>query len=84
MQIEDMRADHRGAQGVVPEEFLHGLDIVSGLNEVGGEGVAEGVAGSALVDLHGLYRFFDGALDGSVGPMMASFDAASGIDGPVV
>ena len=68
---------------MVPEEFLHGLDIVSGLNEVSGEGVVEGVAGGALVDLCGLYRFFGGALDDSVGPMMASFDAASGVDGPV-
>ena len=78
-----MRADHRRAQVVAPEEFLDGLDIVSGFNEVGREGVAEGVAGGALVDLRGLYRFFGGALDGSVGPMMASFDAASGVDGPV-
>ena len=67
----------------MPEESPHGLDIVSGLNEVGDEGVAGEVAGGALVDLRGLYRFFGGALDGSVGPMMASFDAASGIDGPV-
>ena len=71
-------------QIVMPEQFLHGADIVSALNEVGSEGVAEGMAGGALVDLHGLYRFFGGALDGSVGPMMASFDADSGIDGPVV
>ena len=67
----------------MPKQFLHGADIVSALNEVGGEGVAEGVAGGALVDLCGLYRFFDGALDGRVGPMMAPLDAASGIDGPV-
>ena len=67
----------------MPKQFLHGLDIVSGLNEVGGEGVAEEVAGGALVDLRGLYRFFGGALHGSVGPMMAPFDAASGVDGPV-
>ena len=42
--LDDVGVDHGGADALVAEEFLDGVDIVAGLEEVGGEGVAQGVA----------------------------------------
>jgi hypothetical protein len=38
--LQDVGIDHRGADVLVAEEFLDGADIVSGLEEVGGEAVS--------------------------------------------
>ena len=53
--------DHGGFDVFVAEEFLDGADVVAALEEVGGEGVAEGVATDALRDgcrSHGLFEGF--------------------------
>ena len=43
-----MRINHRRANVLVAQEFLHGANIVAIGQEVGGEGMAERVAGHAL------------------------------------
>jgi hypothetical protein len=40
----------RGGYVPVPEELLHGADVVAVFQQVGGEGVAEGVGAGALGD----------------------------------
>lgn len=45
-----MGVDHGGFDVFVSEEFLHGADVVVGLQEVGGEGVPKGVATDGLGD----------------------------------
>jgi hypothetical protein len=42
--IEDVSVDHRGADVFVAKKFLDGPDIVSCFEQVGGEGVPEGMA----------------------------------------
>lgn len=39
-----MGVDHGGFDVAVAEEFLDGADVVAVFDEVGGEGMAEGVA----------------------------------------
>ena len=45
-----MRINLRGGYVPVPEEFLHGSDVVAVFQQVSGEGVAEGVGAGALGD----------------------------------
>ena len=45
------------------EELLDGADVVAGLEQVGGEGVAEGVAGGVLGDAGAPDGLLHGALD---------------------
>ncbi len=46
----------------MPEEFLNGADVVSGFEEMGSEGVAQGVGGNALLNP----RFGGGSADGAL------------------
>jgi len=48
--LEDVGVDHRRGYVAVAEELLHRADVVAPLQEVGGEEVAEGVAGDPLVE----------------------------------
>ena len=41
--VEDMGVDHRCLNILVTEEFLHGADIITILEEMSGKGMAEGV-----------------------------------------
>jgi hypothetical protein len=43
--VEDVGVDHGGGDVAVAEELLDGADVGAVLQQVGGEGVAEGVAG---------------------------------------
>ena len=45
------------------EEFLDGANVLAGLEEVGGEGVAEGVAGDSFGEVEGFCGGADGALE---------------------
>jgi hypothetical protein len=47
----------------VAEELLDGADVVAAFEQVGGERVAEGVAGDAFGELRVLGGAADGALD---------------------
>ena len=46
--VQDMSVDHGGLDVAVAEEFLDGADIVAVFEQVGGKGMAERVAASAL------------------------------------
>ena len=46
----------------MPQQFLHGPDVVSPLKEKGGEGVPEAVTGHSLVDPGHPRHFGHGAL----------------------
>ena len=60
--LEDVGVDHGGTDIFMAEEFLNGADVVPVLEEMGGEGMAKGVAGDALLD----FGFGGGFLDGSL------------------
>ena len=72
--LEDMGVDHGGFDILVSEEFLNGADIVSVLEEVGGEGVAKGVGGDLLVDACDFCGFTNGFLGNGFVKMMAADD----------
>ena len=69
-----MGVDLGGEDGLVAEHLLDGPEVRPAFDEVGGEGMAEGVRGNFLVDAGGhrlvLYRIED-------------IDAAEGFPGPV-
>jgi hypothetical protein len=54
--------DHGGFDVFVSEQFLDGADVITVLEEVGSEGVAEGVATDALFDFGKMDGLFDGFL----------------------
>jgi hypothetical protein len=58
--LQYMSVDHGGFDVLMPEEFLDGADVVSVLEEVGGEGVSECVRGDVFVNFGG----FGGGTDG--------------------
>lgn len=74
-----MGVNHGSAHVFVAEEFLDGTDVPSTtlrvnstvLEEMGGEGVAEGVGGDAFAKARFLNGLFDGALEGGWVEVMA-------------
>ena len=48
--VEDMGVDHGGSDIGVSEQLLDGSDVVAVFDEMGGEGMAEGVAGAVFGD----------------------------------
>ena len=60
--IHDVGVDHGRSQVFVTEQGLDGADVCARLEEVAGEAVAEGVTGSALVELRRPRRFLYGLL----------------------
>ena len=60
--MENMSVDHGGANILVAEEFLNGADVISALEEVGGEGMTKSMTGDALFD----GNFLGGLLDSSL------------------
>jgi hypothetical protein len=52
------------------EQFLHSADVRAGFEHVGGEAVAEGVAGGGLLDAGGAQCFLDPSLQRVVVHMM--------------
>ena len=46
--IEHMGVDHGGADIFVAEEFLDGANVIAVFQEVGGEGMTEGVTANVL------------------------------------
>jgi hypothetical protein len=64
----------------VAEELLHGADVVARFEEVGGEAVAQRVAGRGLGDSRLLHRAPDGSLDAAFVKVMASADSFVRID----
>ena len=60
--LQDMGVDHGGADIFVTKQFLHGTDIIPILEQVGGKGVPEGMAGYTFAYSGCPGSFFDGAL----------------------
>ncbi len=48
--VEHVRVDHRGLEVAVAEEFLHGADVVAGLQKMGRERMPQRVAARLLRD----------------------------------
>ena len=79
--VEDVGVDHGCLNILVTEEFLNRSDIVAIFEQVGGEGVAEGVGSDRFVHSGEFGRLPDCPLEVSLVEMVALFDAADGIDG---
>lgn len=77
--VEGVSVDHGGAHIFVSQEFLNGPDVMTVFQEVGCEGMAEGVAGDAFgkAGLDG--GQFHGALDGGFVEVVAAALAGFGV-----
>src|SRR5256885_11377505 len=58
-----MRINHRRAHILVPKQLLDSPYIIAVLEQMGGEGVAKGVAGSRLCHISFANRSFDSVLE---------------------
>jgi len=75
--LKDVGIDHGGAEVLVTEEFLDGANVIPILEEVGGEGVAEGVATDAFLNAGFAGSRFDSALQtGGIQVVTTLFSAA--------
>ena len=61
-----------GDQSVRPEELLDGPDVVAGQEEMGREGVPQGVAGGVLGDAGCSRGDMEGSLDGPLVDVVAA------------
>ena len=68
-----MGVDLGGADVAVAQEFLDGADIVAAFQQMGGKGVAEGVAAGPLCDAGEHDGVFDGTLDYGFVHVVAAF-----------
>jgi hypothetical protein len=78
--IEDMGVDHGCFDIGMAEEFLDGADIVAGFEQVGGEGVTEGVATDGLGYAGNAGRPADFLLQAGYIRVMTAEDARARID----
>jgi len=79
--IKNMRIDHGRLDIGVPQKLLHGTNVVTGLEQMGGKAVAEGVWANAFGDTGQLASFVDGFLDTVFVQVMALSRAAARING---
>ena len=70
-----MCVDLRRRDIAVAEELLDGSDVLSVLQEVRGEGVAEGVAGDSFVEICGVRCIPDRALEYAFVDVVPAFSA---------
>jgi hypothetical protein len=56
--LQHVRIDHRRLDVLVPQEFLHGPNIVPVLQQVRSKAVAQRMATAALIELRLAYRLF--------------------------
>ena len=61
------------------QQFLDRADVIVAFQQVGGKGVAEGMAGDALVDPGQAGRLPDGLLQPALVQVMAAHDVAAGV-----
>ena len=78
--LEDVGVDHGGLDILVAEQVLDGADVVAVLEQVGGEGVAQGVAGDALVDAGQASGAMNGPLQAAGADVVAGTDTGSWIE----
>lgn len=77
--LDDVGVDHGGSDVGVTEEHLDGSDVGAGLEEVGREGMPEGVAAGLLRDAGGEDGLLDRALEYGFVKMMAATLARSAV-----
>ena len=77
--IKNVGVDHGDFDVFVAEEFLDGADVVAVLEEVGGEGVAEGVAADAFGEVGGSDGLFECFLESAFVEMVALPDFGVGV-----
>ena len=82
--VEDMRVNHRRLQVLMTEQGLNRADVMPAFQEMGGEGVPEGVGGDAFPDAGKLHGRSDGALDSMGTEVMAAHYARAGVDGTLL
>src|SRR5450756_2850886 len=70
--VEHVRVDHGRADVLVTKQFLDGADVVARLEQVGREGVAQGVAARVLDDAGAPHRFLHGPLNDALVNVMAA------------
>jgi len=63
--VQDVGVDHGGRDVGVTEQLLDGTDVVSGLEQVGGEGVAQGVWELQSMPLRPAPMVCEGGSDGA-------------------
>ncbi len=63
----DMGVDLGGGEAGVAEEFLDGAQVGAGLEQVGGEGVAQGVRADAMLSAGAQQMAMDDAADAAGG-----------------
>src|SRR6185312_6812772 len=71
--IEHMRVDLGGGRLLVAEQFLDGSDVLTGFQQVGGEGMAQRVASGGLDDARAIPRRLDRTLQPGLVHVMAAF-----------
>ena len=74
--VEDVGVDHRRLQVPMAEQLLDGADVVAVLQQVGGEAVTEGMAGSVLDQPGSAHGVPEGALDRGLVEVMSPDCAA--------
>ena len=82
--VQHVGVDHRRRHVRMSEQLLHRADVVAGFQEVGREGVAQGVAAHALGDAGGVGRLADRALRHRVVQMVTAHHAVLRIGGAVI
>ena len=78
--LGNVGVDHSGTDILVSQEFLDSTDVVAGLDQMGGEGVAKGVGRHFFGQASFFGRFGEGAADGAFVEMVPSFDAGTRVD----
>lgn len=78
--LEHVGVDHGGLDVFMAEQILDGADVVTGFEQVGGEAVAQSVAGGAFFEAGQFGGAADGFLDGAGAEVVAAGDACAGID----
>jgi len=77
--VEDVGVDHGGLDVFVPENLLDGSDVVAVHQEVGGKGVAEGVAADLLRDSGLVPCLVDRLADNRFVEMVAAGGVGAGV-----
>ena len=79
--IEDVGVDHGGFDTAMAHQFLDRANVIAIFKQVGGKCVAQGMAGSRLVNFGLLDRPFDRFLKAGVMEMVAAGRTGAGVGG---
>lgn len=79
--VEDVRIDHGGLHVAMAEQVLHCANVVAVFQQVGGEGVAQGVGGDVLGQVGEIGGPLDGLAQTAGRNVVASAQPGAGIGG---